>query len=264
MVTNGDSWSAGATYEQFMGRWSRSLAPAFLDWLDPAPGLHWLEVGCGTGALTRAIADRAAPASLIACDPAVAFIEFARTQHRDERVTFAVAGADDFPQREAGYHRITSMLALNFFPDAPRALRRMRAALAAGGVVSACVWDYADGMEFLQRFWDAAIAVRPAAVEHDEARRFSFCNRETLTALFGNAGLQDVACDSLEITTVFSSFEDYWTPLLGGTGPAPAFVAMLGASERDALRDRLKASLPTAADGTIPLHARAWAVRGSA
>jgi trans-aconitate methyltransferase len=262
MTLSSDQWSAGASYEQFMGRWSRSLAPVFVDWLGVSPGLHWLEIGCGTGALTAAIASRTAPASIVACDPAEPFIAFARSQNHDERITFAIARADDFPWRLGGYNSITSLLALNFVPNQEAAIRRMHEALASGGVISACVWDYAEGMQFLRHFWDAAIAVRPAAAEVDEAQRFPMCRPETLRALFSVVELDAVSCQAIEIDTDFSNFEDYWTPFLGGTGPAPAFVASLSAVERKRLREELQRALTDAEDDPIRLRARAWAIRG--
>jgi SAM-dependent methyltransferase len=245
-----------------MGRWSRTLAIQFVDWLQPATRVDWLELGCGTGALTAAICSRADPISVTACDPAVPFVDYARQNLLDARVTFVVAGADDFPFRAGGYDQITSLLALNFFPAPNDALQVMRAAACKGATVSACVWDYSAGMEFLRYFWDAALDVDPAAQDVDEGRRFPICTPDALTRSFRDAGLDDVQCDPLEIITRFESPVDYWTPFLGGTGPAPAFVASLDSEKVDLLRATLDRRLPRAADGTITLRARAWAVRG--
>jgi ubiquinone/menaquinone biosynthesis C-methylase UbiE len=128
-----DQWAAGSTYEQFMGRWSRKLATQYVAWLQPATQLHWLDLGCGTGALTEAIFQSAAPASVIACDPAEPFIEYARQHFRHTSAAFVIAGADNFPAREGGYDVIASLLALNFFPDSRLALDRMRRSSAPGG-----------------------------------------------------------------------------------------------------------------------------------
>jgi SAM-dependent methyltransferase len=257
-----DRWAAASTYESFMGRWSRQLAPQFVAWLDIQEHSHWLEIGCGTGALTTVIRSRAHPASLAACDPSEPFIEYARAQLHDERVNFVVAGADDFPLRAGGYDSITSLLALNFFPKPEAAVRRMCSAAAAGGVVSACVWDYAGGMEFLRYFWDGAADVDPAARQFDEGVRFPICAPEKLRELFRRARLADVRCEPIEITTRFASFNDYWRPLLGGTGPAPSFVAALDEGDRDRLRRNLENRLRADADGAIHMRARAWAICG--
>jgi SAM-dependent methyltransferase len=257
-----DRWSAAEAYESFMGRWSRALAREFVRWLDAPPDLHWLELGCGTGALTIAICAQTAPASVLACDPAESFLEYARAHCRDDRVSFVPAGAVDFPLRQGGYGSITSLLALNFFADIPAALRRMQAAATINCLVSACVWDYAGGMQFLHYFWDAAVATNPAAALHHEGTRFPVCRRDVLVDLFRAAGLSDIRCDPLEIDTIFADFDDCWKPLEGGTGPAPSFVASLAPRERAMLREQLQATLPIGADGRIPLRARAWAVQG--
>lgn len=238
------------------------LAREFVRWLQPAPQAHWLEIGCGTGALTTAICSDADPASVTACDPAAPFVEYARQNIPDSRVSFVVAGADDFPLRPAGYDVVASLLALNFFPSMLPAVQRMTSATAPDGVVAACVWDYAGEMQFLRFFWDAAIEVDPRARELDEGARFPICNPAALVQLFGDAALAQVHCEPLEIITEFQSVEDYWKPMLGGVGPAPSFVASLSDERRRELRDRLERLLPREADGTIRLHARSWAVRG--
>lgn len=77
------------------------------------------------------------------------------------------------------------------------------------------------------------------------------------------ARLNDIEVRAIDIPTVFQNFDDYWTPFLGGQGSAPTYVASLSDDRRDALRDLLKSRLPTAPDGSIPLVARTWAVRGT-
>jgi SAM-dependent methyltransferase len=257
-----DRWSAGSTYEYFMGRWSRELAREFVGWLGVTEGAHWLDVGCGTGSLTAAICQQASPASVVACDPATPMIEYAREHFQDPRVSFVIADADTLPSRTPGYGCVTSLLALNFFPDPERGVRNMRAAAADGGVVSACVWDYAGGMEFLRHFWDAAVALDKDARIHDEGVRFPICSRDRLIDLFKAAGVSALRCDPIDIQTTFASFHDYWRPLLGGTGPAPSYVASLDNERRTQLERTLAQRLPIRADGSIPLRARAWAIRG--
>jgi trans-aconitate methyltransferase len=263
MRPHSDQWAAGATYEQFMGRWSRQLARELVDWLHPTTGLHWLDLGCGTGSLTSAICERGNPASVTACDPAAPFIEYAAQHVRDPRARFVTASATDFPLRDGGYDAIASLLALNFIPDPKAALNRMQLAAAPGGTIAASVWDYAEGMQFLRYFWDAAIEVEPLAREMDEGTRFPICNPEALTAFFQEAGLSDVRCDPIEIVTGFANFDDYWAPMLGGTGPAPALVNSLSAEKQEELRSRLETTLPLTSAGEIDLRARAWAVRGT-
>jgi SAM-dependent methyltransferase len=257
-----DRWAAGSTYESFMGRWSRLLAPRFLSWLCVPAGVHWLDVGCGTGAMTNAICAQAAPASVVGCDPAAPFVEYARRHSTEACASFVVAGADELPRRPEGFGSVTSLLALNFLPDAGAAIREMRRRTIDGGAVSACVWDYAGGMQFLRYFWDAAVALDSAAAAFDEGRRFPICRPDALVDLFTSSGLGDIRCEAIEIPTGFESFDDYWKPFLGGTGPAPSYVSSLETTRRTALSRRLADTLPRTSTGTIALTARAWAIAG--
>jgi SAM-dependent methyltransferase len=259
-----DKWAAGVTYEDFMGRWSRLLAPRFVSWLAAPPDANWLDVGCGTGALAEAICAGAKPASVVACDPSEPFIEYARRRQVGLRISFVAAGVGKLPTRPGGFDSVTSLLALNFFPKPDVATNEMRRITAVNGQVSACVWDYAGRMEFLRCFWDCVEAVDPSAAELDEGRRFPICRPDALESLFREAGLADVVSDSIDIPTRFSTFAEFWKPFLGGTGPAPSYVASLDAPQREALVTRLERSLPREPDGGIPLVARAWVVRGIA
>jgi len=159
---------------------------------------------------------------------------------------------------------VTSLLALNFFPDAEAAVREMRSLTATQGVVSACVWDYRGRMEFLRYFWDTVAATDSTARELDEGARFPLCRPDALADVFRAGGLRDVRCEPIEIPTEFASFDAYWRPLLGGTGPAPSYVASLDADRCAALARKLAQALPRGPGGTITLTARAWAVRGTA
>lgn len=259
-----DKWAAGDTYEHFMGRWSRVLASRYVSWLAARPTAHWLDVGCGTGALGAAICATARPASVVACDLSQPLVEYARQHTVDPRISFVPAGIGQLPTRAGGFDCVASLLALNFFPDCEAAIEEMRRITALDGLVSACVWDYAGRMEFLRRFWDAAVARDPEAAEFDEGRRFPICQPHVLETLFRRGGLRDVVCESIEIPTRFSSFADFWTPFTGGTGPAPSYVASLEPRRREALAAHLSRSLPREPDGAICLVARAWVVRGVA
>ena len=261
MTDPDDRWFAGDAYERYMGRWSRPLAGAFLEWLRPPANQHWLEVGCGTGALTTAIARSCEPASVVACDPSDTFIEHARRRVTDPRVSFVAAGAEVPPGRDRGFDLAVSGLVLNFLSAPETVLATLRQRLRPGGTVAAYVWDYAAGMEFLRAFWDEATATDGRAAALDEGRRFPLCSPPALRALFEAAGLTQVDTGAVEIETRFADFDDYWEPFLHGTGPAPAFVASLEAPARDELRERLRRRLPSPG-GAIRLRARAWSVRG--
>jgi len=264
MGRSSDEWAAGVAYEDFMGRWSRLLAPRFVSWLRAQPTAHWLDVGCGTGALADAICAGAQPASVVACDPSEPFVEYARQHQVDPRVSFVVAGAGQLPTRPGGFDSVASLFALNFFPKPEAAIEEMSRIAARDGLVSACVWDYAGRMEFLRRFWDCAVVMDPNASDLDEGRRFPICRPDLLESMFRGSGLGHVVCESVEVSTRFSTFAEFWTPFLGGTGPAPSYVASLDPRHREALAEHLERSLPREPDGAICLIARAWVVRGVA
>ena len=246
-----------------MGRWSRRLAPEFISWLRLPAHAHWLDVGCGTGALTEAVCRLASPATVLACDPAAPFIEHARARLIDDRVAFAVAGVGALPTRPGGFGSVTSLLALNFFPDPGGAVKEMASVSARGGTVSACVWDYAGKMEFLRYFWDAVVELDPAARELDEGVRFPMCRPDALMDLFSSAGLSNVRSDAIEIRTDFAGFDDYWKPLLGATGPAAAYASSLPPDRQAGLARHLEQRFAPGRDGAISMTARAWAVRGT-
>jgi SAM-dependent methyltransferase len=263
-VTNasGDRWLAGDAYEAYMGRWSRRLARAFVEWVRATPSANWLEIGCGTGALTSAICSLCAPASIIACDPSESFVEHARKRLIDPRVSFAVAGSGALPRRDGGFDVTVSGLVLNFLPDPDGAVACSRERLRPGGTVAAYVWDYSEGMEFLRLFWDEAVALDSHAVVLHEGKRFPLCTAAALASLFRKGGLTEVETCALEIPTEFHTFDDYWMPFLQGTGPAPSYVASLDSPSRERLRERLERRLPVEGNGRISLRARAWAARG--
>ena len=260
-----DRWAAGDAYDAYMGRWSRFVADAFVAWLAVEPARHWLDVGCGTGVLTGSICARCEPASVVACDQSAPFVEYARTKLADTRVSCVSAAADCLPERSGGFDLLVSGLVLNFIRDPDAALIAMRDRVSRGGLVAAYIWDYAGGLEFLQHFWQAAVALDPGAAALDEAHRFGAWQSARLRTLFEHAGFVDIETTVLTVPTTFTNFQDFWSPFLGGTGPAPSYVAGLSQAQRQQLAQRLEACLPVASganDASIPLHARALAVRG--
>ncbi len=258
-------WAAGEVYEPYVGRWSRKVAPQFLRRLGIAPGGDWLDVGCGTGALSETILATCAPAAVLGIDPSEAFLAYARQRVVDPRASFRTGDAQALPVPDDTFDAVVSGLVLNFVPDQAKAVAELRRAARPGATVAAYVWDYAEGMQMMRYFWDAAAALDPdGAGGRDESLRFPLCRPEPLHALFAGAGLDQVEISAIEVPTVFHDFDDYWTPFLAGGAPAPAYCAALDEPRRAALRERLRASLPIAPGGSIPLSARAWMVRGRA
>jgi ubiquinone/menaquinone biosynthesis C-methylase UbiE len=257
-----DVWASGEPYEAYVGRWSRLVAAEFVDWLGAASGGRWLDVGSGTGALTSVVLERARPASVDGVDSSAGFVDHARSAVTDERVTFAVADARSLPFPDGRFDAVVSGLVLNFVPEPAAAVGEMARVVRSGGSAGAYVWDYAGAMQMMRRFWDAAVELDPTAADLVEGLRFAIAKPEPLHRLFVEAGFEEVETRPIDIDTRFHDFADYWTPFLGGQGPAPAYVASLPPDGRDALRDVLRARLPVEADGSIALRARAWAVRG--
>jgi SAM-dependent methyltransferase len=257
-----DAWQAGESYDAYMGRWSRRIAPRFLDWLGAPARLDWLEVGCGTGALTQAVLARCEPASVLAIDQSEGFVARARAVIADPRVTFRTGDARALGEADASRDAIVSGLMLNFVPEPVRVLAEMRRVARPGGRIGFYVWDYpGEGVEFMGAFWTAAAALDPEAEVLGEGRRFPFCTPEGLTRLAREAGLKVAGWTGIEEDTVFRDFDDYWRPFTLGAGPAPGYCASLAADARERLRRRLDETLPRRADGAVAMRARAWAVR---
>jgi ubiquinone/menaquinone biosynthesis C-methylase UbiE len=257
-----DTWASGAAYEPYVGRWSRLVAREFLAWLAIPYGARWLDIGCGTGALSQSILDVASPREITAIDPSEGYITFARQQVRDSRVSFRLGDAQALPEASASYDAVVAGLMLNFVPQPSHAVAEMHRVARVGGTVAAYVWDYAGQMQLMRYFWDAAVALDPAASNLDEGQRFPICQPEPLVQMFRSEGLREVEVYMIDIPTTFRDFDDYWSPFLGGQGPAPGYTMSRSQEQRSALRERIRATLPIAADGSIQLIARAWAVRG--
>jgi len=257
-----DSWLSGDPYEYYMGRWSKLIATEFIDWLSPRSGLRWLDVGCGSGALSEAIMERSNPSSVIAVDQSEGFISTTR-QRLGSKVTCKVGDASLLPLDNAIVDVTVSGLMLNFLPEPAKALAQMQRVTRTGGTVAVYIWDYAGEMEFIKHFWDAAVALNPDAARLHESNRFPDSNAEWLTGTFRRADFSDIMSTPLDIITHFHNFDDYWKPFLGGQGPVPTYVSSLNVEDRGSLKAALGRMLPINQDGSITLHARAWAVKGT-
>lgn len=257
-----ETWGNGTAYEQYVGRWSRQVAPLFLSWLNVPASRRWLDVGCGTGALCAAIIDRCSPSSVTGVEPSEGFLKTARENLAGQAVLLS-GSATSIPLSDASVDVVVSGLVLNFVPEPRAALLEMARVTGKGGTIAAYVWDYAGKMEFLRHFWDVAGELDPTAASMDEGVRFPLCRAEALEKLFASAGLEAIAVRAIDIPTWFVNFDDYWQPFLGGQGPAPAYVMSLDETTRARLRDRIRSHLPIEANGSISLIARAWAARAS-
>ena len=257
-----DVWAVGEAYEPYVGRWSRLVAQEFLKWIHVPASSQWLDVGCGTGALSQTILNFCDPKTIKGIDRSEGFVAYARSKLNDPVATFEVGDAQSLPVDSDIYDAAVSGLVLNFVPQPEKMISEMVRAAKKAGTVAVYVWDYAGKMELMRYFWDAAVELDPAASELDEWPRFPVCNPDALRELFQSSALQQVETRAIEIDTHFKDFDDYWNPFLGGQGPAPAYAMSLSEQRRTQLRELLRSKLPSTSEGSIPLIARAWAVKG--
>jgi SAM-dependent methyltransferase len=255
-----DAWSAGQSYEQYMGRWSREIAVKFLAWLGAPSRAAWVDIGCGTGALTQAVLDHCSPASIVGIDPSDGFVVHARESIKDCRANFRIASAERLPLDDTAVDVATSALALNFVPDRISALQEMHRVCRPEGLISFYVWDYpGGGMGFIDAFWKAAAELDPAARELDEGTRFPFCTQSGLAKLCDDAGLAGAVIEPIEISTVFPTFEDLLQPFALGAGPAPGYYVSLDSAQQKRLQNILVRNIGEAEP--VSLVARALGVK---
>jgi SAM-dependent methyltransferase len=259
-----DAWQNGTSYERFMGRWSHLIAREFLTWLAVPPNSRWLDVGCGTGSLSKQILETNRPNSIVAVDASPEFVEFARQSVPDPAVQFRVGLAQSLDLGLNQFDAVVSGLVLNFVSQPEGAVAEMLKVTKPGGTIGIFLWDYAAGMEMLRYFWDAAVALDKNVEAFDEGIRFPLCQQGRLESLVRECGLKQVEVIPIEVVTHFQDFADYWSPFLGRVGPAPAYVMSLTPQNRQRLEEKVRAALPIDENGSIALIARAWAVKGIA
>ena len=258
-----DSWQSGIAYERFMGRWSALIAQKFLNWLAIPPACSWLDVGCGTGSLTRLILATQQPKEIISIDSSSDFISHAQRSITTPLVHFKVGLAQSLELDSNSIDVVVSGLVLNFVPQPEAAILEMLRVTKPGGKIGIFLWDYAHGMQMLRYFWDAAVELDNKANEFDEGIRFPLCQEGQLESLIRKVGLKQVEATSIEVKTVFQNFDDYWQPFLGNVGPAPGYTISLNQKDRQKLEDKLRKSLPIDNNGSISIMAKAWAVKGA-
>jgi SAM-dependent methyltransferase len=250
-------------YERLMGRWSPLLAEEFLAFAGVAPGESVLDLGCGTGALARALAARAAPRRILGIDIAPAYIDHARRHANDPRLSFAEGDALALDLADGSVDRALSLLALNFIPGPERALGEMRRVTREGGIVAAAVWDFAGGLVYQRIFWDTAAALDPEA-DRARARHYAspLTRERELEAAFVAAGLRDVEARTLTIRQRYADFADYWQPIANAQGPVGDYVKRLSPPALAALAAALERAYRSGgADGPRSMAATAWAAK---
>lgn len=254
-----DTFSVPAdAYDRHVGRYAAELAEALVDFAGVEPGMRALDVGCGPGALTAALAKRLARGSVSGAEPQEGFAEACR--QRVPGAEIVIAGAEALPFADDAFDATLSQLVVNFMADAEAGVREMARVTRPGGVLAACVWDYTGEMTLLRAFWDAASEVDPErAAAVDERVVMPWCAEGELAELWRGAGLREVRLGSLTASASYSGFEDLWSPFPSGLGPSGAFCKSLEPGARAALHDAYRSRLGVG-DGPFELTARAWAV----
>lgn len=247
---------AADAYDRFMGRYSRLLSPLLAEFAGVAAGDRALDVGCGTGALTGELVSRLGATSVAAVDPSEPFVEAARARHPGVEVHLATAEA--LPFEADAFDAALAQLVVHFMADPVAGLSEMRRVTRSGGVVAACVWDFAGEAAPLSRFWEAARQTDASVVDESH---LAGARQGHLVELFAAAGLSDVEETALSIEGEHATFEEWWEPYTAGVGPAGAYVKTLSPERQRELRDRCRALLP---DGSFVVVSRAWAARGRA
>jgi SAM-dependent methyltransferase len=258
MTTPAIRFEDGALYERTMGVWSRLAGAVFLDWLAPAPGLRWADIGCGNGAFTELLVQRCAPASVHGIDPSPQQLAYARQRPGMAGVTFTEGDAQALPFPDAGFDAAVMALVIFFVPDPARGVAEMARVVRPGGLVAAYAWDmFGGGFPFraipgaLRELGQAP--TMPPSVEASRLDR--------MTALWTGAGLQAVETRTITVERGFANFEEFWAANTATQRTRDALAA-LPPGEAEALKARLRQRLPAAADGRIVYAARANAVRG--
>jgi SAM-dependent methyltransferase len=248
----------GAEYEDFMGKWSRLVGDVFLDWLAPAAGLQWVDIGCGNGAFTETIVARCVPLAVEGIDPSEEQLAFARTRLSGGTAHFTLGGAMDLPYADHAFDAAVMALVIFFVPDPTKGVAEMARVVKPGGSVSAYAWDmFGNGFPFSALHQEmTTLGAPPLWPPSSEASRM-----DTMRALWKDAGLVEIETRAISVERTFVDFESFWKIALTGPRIAPKIAAMPPADVA-LLAERMRTRLVAAPDGSITYSASANAITG--
>jgi len=258
MVTSPPVFTDGEAYERMMGRWSRLAGETFLDWIAPPDGLRWLDVGCGNGAFSEALIERCNPSAVTGIDPSQGQLSYARTRTDPGIADFRQGDALALPFDDDEFDACVMALAINFVPDASRAVAEMVRVVKPGGLIATYVWDIPGGGFTMEPFLKALAEIDiPTPNPNAEVTRI-----ESLGKLWRDAGLDGIATRRIDITVSYADFDDFWSANTGIPNSVSNAVAKLSPADVAQLKDWLRANLPADSAGQISYGACANAVKG--
>ena len=256
------TFSAGDKYDRGTGAWSRLLALKFVDFMEIQEGDSVLDVGCGTGILALAVAEKTRAAKIVGIDLSKGFIEYARGKSKDPRLVFQQGDAQKLPYADNSFDRSMAMLVIQFVPDKLKAIAEMKRVTKTGGAIGTALWDAVAGMSPNQSLWDAATALDlPADIP--SARQSASNSAAGLMKLLSEAGLEDITVTDILIERRFSSLDEYWIPLATGEGVPGKLLGSLSPERRKTVKEQMRKNLlGDRIDGSFSIKARAWVARG--
>jgi ubiquinone/menaquinone biosynthesis C-methylase UbiE len=258
MAENQIRFEDGAAYERMMGVWSRLAGEVFLDWLAPAPGLRWIDVGCGSGAFSELLVDRCAPVEIQGIDPSEGQLGFARTRPASRIAQFRQGDAMALPFPESRFDAAVMALVIFFVPEPAKGVAEMVRVVAPGGMVAAYAWDM-EGDGYPGEAMRAEL--RRTGVDPPVPPSCGASRIDALRELWTDAGLQNVETREITVSRTFTDFDDYWTTNLQAASIGP-LITRMASGDAQRLKARVRERLPSDSAGRVTFASRANAVKG--